>query len=126
MLLATTQWLSRPSRVSVPASRALVHQKLPQAPRLTRSAARPAPRKRPAFTHLCRAQYDDRQWPRTTPDAGDSYLANPQQAGNGVFVLLLINLLIFLADKVMHLPIVQSLYLYHAAPQWFQVHTIFL
>lgn len=74
---------------------------------------------------MCRSQYDDRQWsppPTRAHDIPDnSYLASPQQAGNGVFVLLLINLLVFVADKVLHLPIIQSLYLYHAAPQFYQV-----
>lgn len=125
MWLAAAQRLFRPSCVS--ASATIVHQPqrlAPQTARLARWTARSATSKRPAITQLCRAQYDDRQqWSPSPPrPRDDTYLANPQQqAGNGVFVLLLINLLIFLADKVLHLPIIKALYLYHASPQWYQV-----
>ncbi len=77
----------------------------------------------------CRARYDDSEW-RSPPPAptrsappSNSYLDTTQQAGNGVFVLLLINILIFLADKLLHVPLVQSLYLYHSNPQWYQFIT---
>lgn len=40
--------------------------------------------------------------------------------GNGVFALLAINILFFILDHVLHLPFMQTLYLNHAHPQWFQ------
>lgn len=39
---------------------------------------------------------------------------------NGVFVLLLLNLGLFVADHVLHLPGIQQLYLNHLHPQWWQ------
>lgn len=46
-------------------------------------------------------------------------LARP--AGNGVFLLLLLNVVLFVADHVLHLKGIQGLYLNHARPQWYQV-----
>lgn len=41
-------------------------------------------------------------------------------AGNGVFLLLLLNVVLFVLDHVMHLKGIQTLYLNHARPQWWQ------
>jgi hypothetical protein len=43
--------------------------------------------------------------------------------GNGVFLLILLNVAIFGCDKVLHLPWCQSLYLNHANPHWWQFIT---
>jgi hypothetical protein len=40
--------------------------------------------------------------------------------GNGVFLLLLVNVVIFVADQWIHLPMMKSLYLNHLHPQWWQ------
>jgi len=45
------------------------------------------------------------------------------QLGNGVFLLLLLNLALFAADKLAGVQAVQSLYLNHAAPKWWQFVT---
>jgi hypothetical protein len=42
-------------------------------------------------------------------------------AGNGVFLLLLLNVVLFVLDHVLHVRGIQQLYLNHAKPQWFQV-----
>ena len=42
-------------------------------------------------------------------------------AGNGVFLLLLLNVVLFVLDHVLHINGIQSLYLNHAKPQWYQV-----
>ena len=42
-------------------------------------------------------------------------------AGNGTFWLLLINAVLFALDHVLHVPQVQSLYLWHSHPRWWQV-----
>lgn len=42
-------------------------------------------------------------------------------AGNGVFLLLLANVVLFVLDHVLHVPGIQGLYLNHAKPQWYQV-----
>lgn len=42
-------------------------------------------------------------------------------AGNGVFLLLLLNVVLFVLDHVLHIPGIQGLYLNHAKPQWYQV-----
>lgn len=42
---------------------------------------------------------------------------------NGVFLLLLLNLVIFVADHILHLPVVSHLYLYHSHPRWYQFVT---
>lgn len=43
--------------------------------------------------------------------------------GNGVFLLILANVIIFGLDKFLHLPWCQTLYLNHARPQWWQFIT---
>ncbi|MGF1497445.1 MAG: rhomboid family intramembrane serine protease [Elainellaceae cyanobacterium] len=48
--------------------------------------------------------------------------ATPKQTYNGVFVLLLINLIVFLLDHPLGLPL-EGLYLNHANPQWYQFIT---
>lgn len=48
---------------------------------------------------------------------------NPKQNYNGVFTLLIINLVIFVADRVLGIPFIQSLYLNHASPAWYQFFT---
>lgn len=40
-------------------------------------------------------------------------------AGNGVFSLLLLNMAVFLADNVLHLPGMSQLYLNHLHPAWY-------
>lgn len=42
-------------------------------------------------------------------------------AGNGVFLLLLVNVVLFVLDHVLHIKGIQGLYLNHAKPQWYQV-----
>lgn len=42
-------------------------------------------------------------------------------AGNGVFILLLLNVIMFVLDHVLHIKGIHSLYLNHAKPQWYQV-----
>jgi hypothetical protein len=44
-------------------------------------------------------------------------------AGNGVFLLLLLNVVMFVLDHVLHVPGIQGLYLNHLKPQWYQVST---
>eukprot|EP00878_Enallax_costatus_P025105 GHUV01026826.1.p1 GENE.GHUV01026826.1~~GHUV01026826.1.p1 ORF type:complete len:177 (+),score=51.92 GHUV01026826.1:225-755(+) len=41
-------------------------------------------------------------------------------AGNGVFILLLLNVVLFVLDHVLHLKGIQMLYLNHVKPQWWQ------
>jgi len=41
----------------------------------------------------------------------------------GTFTILALNLGLFVADHILRLPGVSSLYLYHAHPQWFQFLT---
>eukprot|EP00197_Chlamydomonas_leiostraca_P014666 CAMPEP_0202868426 /NCGR_PEP_ID=MMETSP1391-20130828/10874_1 /ASSEMBLY_ACC=CAM_ASM_000867 /TAXON_ID=1034604 /ORGANISM="Chlamydomonas leiostraca, Strain SAG 11-49" /LENGTH=234 /DNA_ID=CAMNT_0049548599 /DNA_START=244 /DNA_END=948 /DNA_ORIENTATION=+ len=60
-----------------------------------------------------------------TGSGGGGPLSKPghqkgQDVGNGVYMLMLANAAIFLADHVLHLPFMQSLYLYHAHPAWWQ------
>ncbi|KAL3143560.1 hypothetical protein ABBQ38_002358 [Trebouxia sp. C0009 RCD-2024] len=43
--------------------------------------------------------------------------------GTGVFILLLLNLVIFVLDHQLHLPQIQRLYLDHIAPKWWQFIT---
>ncbi|DBB17120.1 TPA: hypothetical protein ACH3X3_014199 [Trebouxia sp. C0006] len=43
--------------------------------------------------------------------------------GTGVFILLLLNLIIFVLDHTLHLPQIQRLYLDHLAPRWWQFLT---
>ena len=43
--------------------------------------------------------------------------------GTGVFILLLLNLVIFVLDHKLHLPQIQRLYLDHIAPRWWQFIT---
>lgn len=43
--------------------------------------------------------------------------------GTGVFILLLLNLIIFVMDHTFHLPQIQRLYLDHLAPRWWQFLT---
>jgi hypothetical protein len=38
-----------------------------------------------------------------------------------VFLLLLLNVVLFVLDHVLHVPGIQGLYLNHAKPQWYQV-----
>lgn len=40
--------------------------------------------------------------------------------GNGVFLLSLLNVAVFVADHLLHLPAVKTLYLNHAHPHWWQ------
>lgn len=47
----------------------------------------------------------------------------PNGMGNGVLLLILANLALFLADHYLHLSIIKSLYLHHAHPRWFQFAT---
>lgn len=61
------------------------------------------------FPHL--ALQDDRPHPRIN------------QQYNGVFVLILINLFLFIADHVLGIPWIKSLYLNHAHPAWYQFFT---
>ncbi|KAL6761309.1 rhomboid-domain-containing protein [Haematococcus lacustris] len=42
------------------------------------------------------------------------------EAGNGVFALMTLNVLVFLADKVLHVPHMTALYLHHSHPVWWQ------
>eukprot|EP00775_Hariotina_reticulata_P012482 gene12482-12616_t len=50
--------------------------------------------------------------------AAAAQIARP--AGNGVFILLLLNVVVFCLDHILHLKGIQNLYLNHAKPQWFQ------
>jgi membrane associated rhomboid family serine protease len=43
--------------------------------------------------------------------------------GNGVFLLLLLNVALFVADQVMHVPVMKDLYLNHMNPRWWQFVT---
>ena len=43
--------------------------------------------------------------------------------GNGVFLLLLLNVALFFADQVMHVPALKGLYLNHMNPRWWQFVT---
>ncbi|GJP45578.1 hypothetical protein CLOM_g12583, partial [Closterium sp. NIES-68] len=57
---------------------------------------------------------------------GVSSSAVGRQGGNsfnGVFLLLLLNFLAFLADHLLRLPVWSSLYLHHASPRWYQFVT---
>ena len=45
------------------------------------------------------------------------------QQYNGVFVLILINLFLFIADHVLGIPWIENLYLNHAQPSWYQFFT---
>ena len=45
---------------------------------------------------------------------------NGADGGNGVFLLLLVNVALFVADQWLHLPMMKSLYLNHLHPQWWQ------
>ncbi|GAQ79838.1 Rhomboid family proteins [Klebsormidium nitens] len=48
------------------------------------------------------------------------------QAGNqfnGIFLLLILNIGIYVADHLLHLPVMRSLYLNHVRPQWWQFVT---
>ena len=53
---------------------------------------------------------------------GSSSQRKPAYTGNGTFWLLAINLAIFLADHVLHVPQVPAFYLYHMSPRWWQVN----
>ncbi|WP_439566343.1 rhomboid family intramembrane serine protease, partial [Gloeocapsopsis crepidinum] len=48
---------------------------------------------------------------------------NPKQNYNGVFTLIIINLVVFIADRVLGIPFIQHLYLNHASPAWYQFFT---
>jgi hypothetical protein len=50
--------------------------------------------------------------------AAAAQIARP--AGNGVFILLLLNVVVFCLDHMFHIKGIQNLYLNHAKPQWFQ------
>jgi len=41
-------------------------------------------------------------------------------AGTGVFLLMVVNIVFFILDHVLHLPVMRMLYLNHAHPQWWQ------
>ena len=43
--------------------------------------------------------------------------------GTGVFILLLINLIVFVLDHSFHLPQIRTLYLDHIGPKWWQFIT---
>ena len=45
------------------------------------------------------------------------------RTGTGVFILLLLNLVIFVLDHKLHLPQIHKLYLDHIAPKWWQFIT---
>lgn len=55
---------------------------------------------------------------RQRPEAAAQPASAPP--GNGVFLLLVINIAFFLADHVLRLPAMQALYLNHLHPQWWQ------
>jgi membrane associated rhomboid family serine protease len=57
-----------------------------------------------------------------TPLQASSSASAPlaRAAGNGVFLLLLLNVVLFVLDHVLHLKGIQGLYLNHARPQWWQ------
>ncbi|GIL68561.1 hypothetical protein Vafri_21820 [Volvox africanus] len=63
------------------------------------------------------------------PDRGSSLTgigsgtSTTSTTGNGVFVLMLVCSLLFLADHLLHLPGCSALYLNHARPQWWQFLT---
>ncbi|KAF5835352.1 hypothetical protein DUNSADRAFT_7518 [Dunaliella salina] len=71
-----------------------------------------------------------RSWDRACPKqtavcAGRADLVQrgekkPAGAGNGVYLLMLINAILFLCDQVFHLPMMRSLCLSHAHPHWWQ------
>lgn len=44
-------------------------------------------------------------------------------AYNGVFALLLLNFIVFFADKALKLPSIAALYLHHSQPHWWQYLT---
>ena len=46
--------------------------------------------------------------------------ASAAPAGNGLFILLALNFVVFFCDHLLHLPGVRMLYLNHAHPQWWQ------
>eukprot|EP00850_Spirogloea_muscicola_P018412 SM000168S02611 [mRNA] locus=s168:147428:150044:- [translate_table: standard] len=46
-----------------------------------------------------------------------------QSSFNGVFVLLLLNLALFLGDHILKIPALRLLYLYHNNPRWYQFIT---
>jgi membrane associated rhomboid family serine protease len=48
---------------------------------------------------------------------------NSSSAGNGVFLLLLVNVTLFVLDQVMHVSVVKDLYLNHMRPRWWQFFT---
>lgn len=54
------------------------------------------------------------------PEKGRESGRLPSVTGNGVFLLLLINVVVFLLDHVAHLPAIKMMYLNHANPQWWQ------
>ncbi|PPS45079.1 rhomboid family intramembrane serine protease [Chroococcidiopsis sp. TS-821] len=47
----------------------------------------------------------------------------PKQNYNGVFTLIIVNLVVFIADRVLGIPFIQNLYLNHASPAWYQFFT---
>ncbi|KAF8065519.1 RBL11 [Scenedesmus sp. PABB004] len=55
--------------------------------------------------------------PRRAPESGP---LSGAPAGNGVWLLICLNLAGFVADHVLHLPGAAALYLNHAHPQWWQ------
>lgn len=61
--------------------------------------------------------------PAGTRQASSSYLSEAKDTGSGVFALLVVNLLIFALDHLLHMPGIQSLYLYHMRPHWWQFIT---
>ena len=50
-------------------------------------------------------------------------VGNGPDAGNGVFLLLLVNVVLFVLDQWMHVRVVKDLYLNHASPRWWQFFT---
>ncbi|KXZ42613.1 hypothetical protein GPECTOR_130g574 [Gonium pectorale] len=70
---------------------------------------------------LCRAAYGS--YPAPQPDGGRGPTGALAAPGNGVFVLMLLCSILFLADCVLHLPGCSSLYLNHARPHWWQFVT---
>ena len=50
-------------------------------------------------------------------------VGNGSSAGNGVFLLLLVNVALFVLDQWMHVPAVKDLYLNHMRPRWWQFLT---
>ncbi|XXG63625.1 hypothetical protein AAC387_Pa05g1768 [Persea americana] len=71
------------------------------------------------FHHLCRMKNSDIISQLGKPD-GKSVT---DKQVNGVFWILLLNIGIYVADHWFQLPVIKTLYLYHARPAWYQFVT---